>query len=61
MSDTPSLTSLEFIFPAEHIHQELDNQVHWCKSVREEQETNDDRKLLMESERVVKRFVVHEE
>ena len=52
------LTGLELEFPAQNVHQELDHGVHGCESIREEDEPNDDRELLVKSERLVKGAVV---
>jgi hypothetical protein len=41
---------LEFVAPAEDIHEELDDCVHWCESVREEDESYYDRKFGVEAE-----------
>jgi hypothetical protein len=52
---------LEFVSAAEDVHQELDDCVHGCKGIREEDESNYDGEFLMESEGLVEGFVVDED
>jgi hypothetical protein len=51
---------LKLKFPAQDVHQKLHHCIHWCECVRKEDETYDDRKLLVEAESVVKRSIVDE-
>lgn len=51
---------LEFVAAAEDVHQELDDCVHWCKSIGEEDEADYDGKFFVEAEGLVKGFVVDE-
>jgi hypothetical protein len=44
------LIGLELVATAQDVHQELDDSVHWCKGVREEDETDYDGELLVEAE-----------
>ena len=55
------LTSLELKFPAQNVHQQLHHGVHGCESIREEDESNDDRELLVEAEGLVKGAIVDED
>lgn len=55
-----NLTSLEFKFSAQDVHQQLHHCVHGCEGVREKDESNDDGKLLVEAERLVEGAVVDE-
>jgi hypothetical protein len=52
---------LEFITTAEDIHQKLDDSVHWCKSIREEDEADYDGEFIVETEGLVQGFVVDED
>lgn len=54
-------TSLKFEFPAQNVHQQLHRSVHGCEGVREEDEANDDGKLLVEAERLVEGSIVNED
>jgi len=51
---------LELELAADDMHKQVDDEIHRSKSVREEDETNDDRVLLEETERGVQRVVVDE-
>ena len=44
------LIGLELVATAQDVHQELDDSVHWCKGVGEENETDYDGELLVEAE-----------
>lgn len=46
-------TSLKFEFPAQNVHQQLHYRVHRRERVREEDESNDDRKLPVEAKGLV--------
>lgn len=52
---------MELVLSAQDVHQKLDNCVHWRKSIREEDEPNDDWELVMESEGLVEGLVVDED
>lgn len=51
---------LELELAADDMHKQVDDEIHRSKSIREEDETNDDRVLLEETERGVQRVVVDE-
>lgn len=51
-------TSFEFEFSAQYVHQQLHHRVHGCENIREEDEPNDDRKLLVEAKRLVEGAVI---
>lgn len=53
-------TSLEFEFTAKDVHQKLDHGIHWCQSIRKQEESNHDRLFLEETERLVQGLVVDE-
>ena len=55
------LIGLEFVLSAEDVHQELDDCVHWCESVREEDEPDYDWEFVVEAEGLVEGFVVDED
>jgi hypothetical protein len=48
----------EFVFSAEDVHQELDNSVHWGKSIGKEDEADDNWKFVVETEGLVEGSVV---
>lgn len=52
---------MEFEFSAQDVHQQLHHCVHGCEGVREEDESNDDGKLLVEAEGLVEGAVVDED
>ena len=52
------LTSLEFEFSAQNVHQQFHHRVHGCKGVREEDEPNDDGELPVEAKGLIKGAVV---
>lgn len=52
------LVGLEFVAATEDVHQELDDGIHGCKSVREEDETDYYGVFIMEPKGFIKRFVV---
>lgn len=56
-----TLTSLEFEFSAQNVHQQFHHRVHGCEGIREEDEANDDGKLLVEPEGLVEGAVVDED
>jgi hypothetical protein len=51
---------LELIATAQDVHQELDDGIHWCKGVGEENESDYDREFLVEAKGFVKGSVVDE-
>ena len=51
---------LEFVASAQAIHEELDDCVHGCESVGEEDEADYNGELIVEAERLVERLVVDE-
>ena len=51
---------LELVATAEDVHQQLDDCVHWCQSVREEDESDYDGELFVEAEGLVEGLVVNE-
>jgi hypothetical protein len=51
---------LELELAADDVHKQVDDKIHRSKSIREENETNDDGVLLEETERGVQRVVVDE-
>ena len=51
---------LELVSSAEDVHQELDDCVHWCQGVREQDEADYDGEFLVEAEGLVEGFVVNE-
>ena len=51
-------TSLEFESSAQDVHQELHQVFRGCEDVREENEANNDRELLVEAEGLVEGAVV---
>lgn len=53
--------SLEFVLSAEDVHQELDDCVHRCKSVGEENEADYNWVFAVEPEGLVERVVVDED
>ena len=55
------LPSLEFELSAQYVHQQLHHRVHRCKSIREEDESYDDRELLVEAEGLIEGAVVDED
>ena len=55
------LIGLEFVFAAEDVHQELDDCVHWCQSIGEEDEADYDWEFVVEAEGLVERFIVDED
>jgi len=54
------LIGLELIAAAENVHEKLDDSVHWCECVGEEDESDDDGEFLVESEGLVEGCVVDE-
>lgn len=54
-------TGLKFELAAQDVHEKLDNSIHWCQSVREQEESNHDGLLVEETERLVQRLVVDED
>ena len=52
---------MEFESPAQDIHQKLNHGIHGCKSVGEQDKSNDDRKFLEEAKGLVQRAVVNED
>jgi len=54
-------TCLEFESSAQDIHQKLHHGIHGCKSVGEQDKSNDDRKLFIEAKRLIQRAVVDED
>lgn len=52
---------MELVATAQNIHQELDDSVHWCKGVREQDKSDDNRKFLVESKGFIERSVVNED
>ena len=55
------LTSLEFESSAQDVHQELHQVFRGCENVREENESDDNRKLFVEAEGLVEGAVVDED
>lgn len=55
------LTSLEFKFATQDVHQQFYHCVHWCEGVRKEDETNDDGVFLVETEGLVQGAIVDED
>lgn len=51
--------SFELEFPAEDVHQELDDCVHWRKSIGKEDEADYDRELVVETEGFVEGPVIN--
>ena len=52
------LTGLKFELAAQNVHQQLHHRVHRGESIGEEDEANDDGKLLVEAEGLVQGVVV---
>lgn len=54
------LIGLEFVATAEDVHEQLDDCVHWCQSVGEEDESDYYGELFVETEGLVEGLVVDE-
>ena len=52
---------MEFELSTQNVHQQLHHGVHGCEGVREEDEANDDGKVLVKAEGLVKGAVVDED
>ena len=54
------LIGLEFVTAAEDVHEQLDDCIHWCQSIREEDESDNDGELFVETKGLVEGLVVDE-
>jgi hypothetical protein len=52
--------SLELVASAENVHQQFDNCIHWCKSIREEDKADYYGELIVKPKGLVKRLIVNE-
>jgi hypothetical protein len=60
-NDIKLRTSLKLESPAQHIQQKLHHGIHGCKSVGEEDKSNDDGEFLVEAKGLVQRAIVDED